>query len=169
MKSRHADPTVAQIDAFIELVSRLTLSSKVQQRFAGTTSVVGRSELAALRALSRSEPVTYRELAERLGLDPTTISRLVTRLVELGLVDRDSHETDKRKARLSLSAQGEQVLADVEGVYLEYYETAMSEWSDEERSTVRDGLALLQESLLRLRFDETGRATHLAVRERAEG
>ncbi len=156
------DPTVAQIQAFIELVSRLTLSNKVQQRFAGTTNVVGRSELAALRALGLSGRLSYRQLAGHLGLDPTTVSRLATRLVELDLVEREADETDKRRAWLALTPAGTQVLGTVEAVYLDYYDVAVGDWTDEQRATVREGLALLQDSLMRLRFDESGRATHLA-------
>ena len=123
MASREdVDPTVDQIAAFIELVSRLTLSSRVQQRFAGTTNLVGRSELLALQALGRNGRLTYGDLAERLGLDPTTVSRLATGLLRLGLVTRVPDERDKRKAWLELTPAGAQLLRRVESVYIEYYD-----------------------------------------------
>jgi DNA-binding MarR family transcriptional regulator len=159
---RHIDPTVGEIDSFIDLVSRLTLSGKVQQRLAGTTNLVSRSELSALRALGRNQRLTYGDLAERLGLDPTTVSRLATRLLELGLVTRQQDESDKRKAWLALTPAGAQVLRRVEKVYIEYYEVAIADWAPEERAAARQVLAKLRESLTNLEFDETGRATRVA-------
>ena len=163
MASREdVDSTVDQIAAFIELVSRLTLSTRVQQRFAGTTNLVSRSELLALQALGRNGRLTYGDLAERLGLDPTTVSRLATGLLHLDLVTRESDESDKRKAWLELTRAGAQVLRQVESVYIEYYEVAIAEWTSEERAAARKVLAHLRDSLVHLEFDDAGRATRVA-------
>jgi DNA-binding MarR family transcriptional regulator len=159
------DPTVEQIAAFIQVVSRLTLSDRVQDRFAGATRLVGRSELFALRALNRLGPLTYRDLAKRLSLDPTTVSRLAGHLLELDLVERETDEADKRKAWLRLSPTGAKVLGDVEEVYLGYYEVAISEWTPEERAAARRVLARLQDDLVHLEFDDAGRATRVAPRD----
>jgi DNA-binding MarR family transcriptional regulator len=159
---KHVDPTVDQIDSFIDFVSRLALSGRVQQRFAGTTNLVTRSELSALRALGRHRRLTYGELAERLVLDPTTVSRLATGLLDLGLVTREPDESDKRRAWLALTPAGGKVLQSVESVYIEYYEVAIAEWTPEERTAARQVLARLRDSLTHLEFDETGRATRVA-------
>lgn len=160
-KRTRDEPTIAEIAAFIETISRLTLSERVQDRFADATRVVGRSELAALRVLNREGSLTYSGLAARLGLDRTTVSRLAGRLLDLELVERESDESDKRKAWLHLSRAGTRVLQEVEGVYLGYYEVAISEWSSEERAEARRVLARLRHDLTHLEFDDRGRATHV--------
>ena len=162
-RDRH-EPTVDEIAAFIQFVSRLTSNERVQQRFAGSTQMVGRSELFALRALNRHESLTYRGLAEQLGLDPTTVSRLAGRLLELGLVEREADEADKRRAWLRLSDAGKKVLGGVEDVYLGYYEVAIADWTAEERAAARTVLLRLRESLSGLEFDERGRATRVVPR-----
>ncbi len=167
-KRNREEPTVDEIAAFIEFVSRLTLSERVQQRFAGGTRLVGRSELFALRALKRHGALTYRGLAEQMGLDPTTVSRLAGRLLDLELVEREVDEADKRRAWLTLSASGRKVLKGVEDVYLGYYETAIADWSADDRAVARAVLARLRESLSRLEFDEQGRATGVARSEQSK-
>ena len=62
-KRERNEPTVAEIAAFIQTISRLTLSDRVQERYAQSTRVVGGSELAALRALNRAGSLTYGDLA----------------------------------------------------------------------------------------------------------
>jgi len=160
-KRERNEPTVAEIAAFIQTISRLTLSDRVQERYAKSTRVVGGSELAALRALNRAGSLTYGDLADRLGLDRTTISRLAVRLLELELVERENDERDKRKAWLHLTRSGKKVLQDVEAVYLGYYEVAISDWNAEERAEARRVLARLRHDLTHLEFDDTGRATRV--------
>ncbi len=70
------EAAIEQIAAFIEYVSRLALSDRVQQRLAGAAQLVTQSELAALRSVDRHGPLTFGDLAQRLGLDRTTVSRL---------------------------------------------------------------------------------------------
>ena len=159
-RERH-EPTVEEIAAFIQFVSRLTSNERVQQRFAGSTQMVGRSELFALRALNRHEALTYRGLADELRLDPTTVSRLAGRLLELGLVEREADEADKRRAWLRLSDAGKKVLGGVEDVYFGYYEVAIADWTPDERAAAREVLARLRASLSGLEFDESGRATRV--------
>jgi hypothetical protein len=152
------ETTVVEIAAFIQTISRLTLSRRVQERYAQSTQVVGGSELAALRALNRADSLTYGDLARRLGLDRTTVSRLAGRLLELELVERQNDESDKRKAWLHLTPAGIRVLRGVESVYLGYYEVAIADWNAEERAEARRVLARLRHDLTQLEFDDTGRA-----------
>lgn len=159
---KRIDPTIEQIAAFIQAVSRLTLSDRVQQRFAGTTHLVSPSELSALRALDRHRTLTYGDLADRLNLDRTTVSRLAGHLLELELVERETDESDKRKLWLTLTPAGKKILGDVEDVYLGYYEVAITDWTRDERAAARTVLAKLRGSLLNLEFDDNGRATSVA-------
>jgi DNA-binding MarR family transcriptional regulator len=162
VKSRTpTDESVDQIAAFIEYVSKLALSDRVQQRLAGAARLVTQSELGALRAVARFGPLTSGELAARLGLDRTTVSRLAGRLQELELVRREADEADKRKAWLEVTPAGRELLAGLEGVSRQYYEVATSDWTPEERAAAGAMMARLQHSLLRLQFDTDGRAVGL--------
>jgi DNA-binding MarR family transcriptional regulator len=69
--------------------------------------------VAALGTVARNGPVTLGRLAELEGVQPPSMTRVVAKLEELRLVDRTVDGTDRRVARLSVTAAGEQLLAEV--------------------------------------------------------
>jgi DNA-binding MarR family transcriptional regulator len=58
-----------------------------------------------------SEQSTVTELAERLQLAQSTVTELVARAEETGLIDRETSPADGRVAYLRLTAEGERQLA----------------------------------------------------------
>lgn len=65
------------------------------------------SVLASLRGMTRGggRP-SQREVADRLGLDPVFISKLVRTLEQSGFVERRDHPTDSRAFALGLTEAG---------------------------------------------------------------
>jgi Transcriptional regulators len=66
--------------------------------------------LSAMATIERG-PLTLGRLAEAERVQPPTMTRVVARLEELGLITRDPDPQDKRVARVSLSADGKKMLA----------------------------------------------------------
>ena len=63
--------------------------------------------LAQVRALyALRGPLSMRELAERLYLDPSNLTALVDRLEDLGLVQRQADADDRRIKRLVITEKG---------------------------------------------------------------
>lgn len=71
------------------------------------------SQAHAVQVLGLLGTATQRELAARLNLDESTVSRLVEQLVQRGWVDRAVDEHNRRRSRLTLTAEGRVVLADI--------------------------------------------------------
>lgn len=65
-----------------------------------------RSRWMVLLYISRNEAIPHRELAERLGIEPPTLVRLVDRMEADGLLERRADESDRRIKRLHLSPEG---------------------------------------------------------------
>ena len=61
-------------------------------------------------AADGSEQSTVTELAERLQLAQSTVTELVRRAEETGLIDREQSDSDGRVTHLRLSAEGERRL-----------------------------------------------------------
>ena len=61
-------------------------------------------------AADGSEKSTVTELAERLQLAQSTVTELVHRAEETGLIDREQSDSDGRVTHLRLSAEGERRL-----------------------------------------------------------
>ncbi len=80
------------------------------------------------------EQSTVTELSERLQLAQSTVTELVRRAEEAGLIDREQSQRDARVAHLRLSAEGERRLM------LSFTELAT------ERAQLRDAFANLPEA-----------------------
>src|SRR4051794_25241289 len=152
-----------EISAFITYVSRLATSEAVRRRVAGAAEhLVTPAESAALRAVADQGPVTFKGLAEHLELDQTTISRTANRLLEDGLVTRETDPADRRKAWLSITAEGDEMLHRLQHVPTQWYEIAISEWTPDEQQALGSMLARFRPDLQRPEFDDAGRAVALA-------
>ena len=79
--------------------------------------------------------VTIGLVAERLGLDPSRASRLVAEAADRQLLHRLPSELDRRRTRLELTAQGEQVVAQVQAVRRAWVAERIATWSPHERRT----------------------------------
>jgi DNA-binding MarR family transcriptional regulator len=160
-------PPLDEISASITYVSRLATSEAVRARAAGTQRPVTIAETAALRAVAESGPFTFKDLAEHLALDQTTISRTANRLLDLGLLRREVDAADRRKAWLAVTREGDETLHRLQNLAMQWYEVAISEWTPDEQRALGDALARFRIDLQRLEFDAEGRAVGLAPTETA--
>jgi MarR family transcriptional regulator, organic hydroperoxide resistance regulator len=102
-----ATPVVAQEDLARALTA--TLFGVVQRMKQDTARRAAEWDMsiAQVRALyALREPLSMRELAERLYLDPSNLTALVDRLEDLGLVERQADAGDRRVKRLVITPKG---------------------------------------------------------------
>src|SRR6266540_2779347 len=91
---------------FAHLLLSRRLSAALYRRVAGGISPV---QLQALAVLAGGD-IRMRELAHRLGLATSTVTRLVDRLETAGLAERRSERPDRRSVLVGLSTPGHQAL-----------------------------------------------------------
>jgi DNA-binding MarR family transcriptional regulator len=84
------------------LVHALEVRSK---RMAKTLGVTGPQRLV-IRVLGRSPDATASDVAGLLGLHPSTLTGILKRLEEQGMLERRSDPDDRRRARFRLTARG---------------------------------------------------------------
>jgi DNA-binding MarR family transcriptional regulator len=81
------------------------------------------AQAEVLRVLDgASEPLTLSGIGERLVCEPGSPSRLVTSLVEAGLVARRAHPSDARASALGLTAEGRERASQVAAAEARFYE-----------------------------------------------
>ena len=78
------------------------------------------AQISALVSLDTAGALTPRELAEVERVQPPTMTRIVAKLEERGLVQRTPHPTDGRQVVLAPSAAGRDLLVE--------YRRARDEW-----------------------------------------
>jgi len=81
------------------------------------------------------QPLRLSDLAERVYADVSTMSRQVTHLVGLGLVDRLPDPEDGRAHRLTLTDEGIQLLADLRASRETWIRGHLEGWSESDIRT----------------------------------
>ena len=111
------DVGVGQIDVTRLRVAIARLSRRLRRHeMAGLTP----TQLAALSTVERSGPLRLGDLAAAEGIAPSTLTRLVAVLEELGYVQRDADPRDARASTLAITPNGHAVLENLreEGIAL---------------------------------------------------
>ena len=94
------------------------------------------------------------ELARRAKVAQPAMSKIVDHLVNLELVRRDPHPTDRRQIKLSLTPKG---LATTERVRLkaaQKYVGAIRDLSPSDRTKLMEGIAVIRDVIERTRKEE---------------
>ncbi|MGK5682568.1 MarR family winged helix-turn-helix transcriptional regulator [Actinoplanes sp. URMC 104] len=81
-----------------------------------------------------------KDLAERSGLDPSTVSRAVAAAVAQGLVERRVDSADRRASALALTAAGHDLLAAAGVWFDDLLEQGLADWRPGEVDELTGGL-----------------------------
>jgi DNA-binding MarR family transcriptional regulator len=104
---------------------------------------VSLSQAFALHELDTGTPLSQRELAERLRLEKSSVSRLAAELERKGLVARERDPYDNRLYRLRLTDEGRAIHARMRETFHERYERWVVAMTPGERAALLEGLPAL--------------------------
>nr|WP_278003683.1 MarR family transcriptional regulator [Nodosilinea sp. TSF1-S3] len=108
------------------------------------------SQLRVLYFLRRRSQSSLSEVADYLDVTRPTMSAMVERLVQRGLVNRVSNPTERRRIVLTLTAAGEAEMARVYDATLQTVADRLAGLSETQLQQVQAGLAILSDL-----FDES--------------
>lgn len=118
-KSRSGEPETApadeEIDALTDAVltaSRLLVAVSARS-IAAVNETISLPQFRLLVVLSTRGQQKVTELAEALGVNPSTATRAIDRLLEAGLVDRQTNPLSRREMLISLTRAGQRVVRTV--------------------------------------------------------
>ena len=97
-------------------------------------------ELAVLLAIDAGEPASQQHLAERLGVDRTTMVALLDSLEQKAIVLRHPHADDRRRNVVELTDRGAKVFRDGIGASNQAELDLLASLSTEEAATLRTSL-----------------------------
>jgi DNA-binding MarR family transcriptional regulator len=103
------------------------------------------SQLSVLTSLQLAGALTPRELADTERVRPPTMSRIVGKLEDRGLVARTPHPTDRRQVILAATEQGRAVYAQFERARNEWLARQLVELSLDQRDTLARAAEILQQ------------------------
>jgi MarR family transcriptional regulator, lower aerobic nicotinate degradation pathway regulator len=153
-----ADETRTVLDAVRRIVHALRESSRWAEQQVGLSG----AQLFVLQKLAESPAVSVNELATRTHTHQSSVSTVVTRLVERGLVRRERSGADRRSVELSLSPQGERLVARAPDVAQERLVRGIEQLPIAGRRQLASSLSALAQAI-----DTTERAPVMFFEDRA--
>jgi DNA-binding MarR family transcriptional regulator len=119
----------------------LRLSRRLRQQVAGG---VTSSQVSALATVERLGAPTLGELASSEQVQPPSMTKIVVGLEAAGLVARREDESDRRIARVTLTAEGRRTLARSRSLRNAYLVRRLRRLSGDERAALDDVVRLLE-------------------------
>lgn len=104
------------------------------------------SQMMALEELE-VEKLTVWQLSNKLRLETSTVSRLVDKLVKMGLVYREVNEKNRRELFLHLTEKGHITVNRLREQSLIFYQRILNNLSESEQKIVVDGFELFIDSI----------------------
>ncbi|HEV7992802.1 MAG TPA: MarR family transcriptional regulator [Gemmatimonadaceae bacterium] len=129
------DVSIRAMDNLRRVVRALSTSS----RGVSSRGLSG-AQLFVLRQIAKLPSLSLRELADRTLTGQSTVSEVVTRLVERGLVTRAASATDARRAELTLTARGHRAIAGTEPTAQERLADGLATLPRARRTALADAL-----------------------------
>lgn len=102
------------------------------------------TQLSVLGSTLKLGPATPSAIAAHEGVQPPSMTRVLTQLLDEGLVIREPHPSDGRQVLVSISAKGDAVLAEERGRRDLWLGQRLQELTAAERKILREAAALME-------------------------
>lgn len=102
----------------------------------------------ALVEIGRAKSISLNELADKLSLEDSTMSRTVNKLVANGLVKRDIDPQDRRYVTISLTESGNRNYQNIEADMNIYFKNIYSSIPETKRKQVIDSIQILIDAIV---------------------
>jgi len=122
-----------------------TYADQVARRFGMT-----RAQWALLKRLEANEGLKQSELADMLDLQPITVTRLVDRLCDNGLIERRADPNDRRAKRLFLTPAAQPLMDQLDALANELMNAILEGQPPEKTDAALTYLGAMKENLRRL-------------------
>ncbi|MFJ9870764.1 MarR family winged helix-turn-helix transcriptional regulator [Streptomyces sp. NPDC101165] len=128
-----ASAEVIEIERALTRITYLATRARQHERLMALAGVpLDRAAVALLRQIADSEPLRPGELAQRLGVEASHVTRTVQQLQRSGYVTRVPDPDDRRAQRIELTDAGREAVARVREAGARGMQLALSDWQPEE-------------------------------------
>ncbi|MFF9168039.1 MULTISPECIES: MarR family winged helix-turn-helix transcriptional regulator [unclassified Streptomyces] len=128
-----ASPEVAEIERALNRITYLSTRARQHERLMALAGVpLDRAAVALLRQIADSEPLRSGELANRLGVEASHVTRTVQQLQKSGYVTRVPDPDDGRAQRIRLTDTGRQAVDAIRDAGARGMQLALADWSTED-------------------------------------
>jgi DNA-binding MarR family transcriptional regulator len=160
-----ASPEVVEIERALARVTYLRTRARQHDRLMALAGVpLDRAAVALLRQIADCEPMRPGELAHRLGVEASHVTRTAQQLQRAGYVTRVPDPVDRRAQRIRLTDAGRQAVDRVREAGARGMQVALAGWRPEElRELATLFHRMVDDFLAHSSEDDTGRETGASV------
>jgi DNA-binding MarR family transcriptional regulator len=97
-------------------------------------------QLVCLRTIGRETPLSLGQLARAVSLSQATVTGIVDRLVDRGLVRRRRVQSDRRSVSISITDAGSELIASAPSPLQERFSSRLAALSEEDRAALSAAL-----------------------------
>lgn len=108
---------------------------------------ISSAELRGINAIERHKSITCSELAEKIRLSPSRISRITDNLAKKGYLSRQVKDHDRRTTFLYLTEKGKKMKDDINGKQKKFEQLLTAKLSTQEIESIKIGLKKLENIL----------------------
>ncbi|MFJ6661826.1 MarR family winged helix-turn-helix transcriptional regulator [Streptomyces sp. NPDC091377] len=128
-----ASPEVTEIERAFTRITYLSSRARQHDKLMAAAGVpLDRAATAVLRRMADGEPPRPGELAARLGVEASHVTRTVQQLERAGYVSRVPDPDDRRAQRIELTDAGRDAIARVRDAGARGMQVALADWKPEE-------------------------------------
>ncbi len=120
------------------------LHRRLRPTAAGVAAGLTPTRVSLLNTIQRLGPVRLSELADEEGINPTMLSRIVSDLVEGGLIERVSDPLDRRAALVTTTRVGKRLVERMRRERTDVLSVALSSLSPSEHRALERALPALE-------------------------
>lgn len=102
------------------------------------------SEAVVLKRLAADGPATTAELARAQGMKPQSMGNIIAALEDMGMVERQPHEFDRRQMTISLTGKGAEVQRSIGEAKRTWLARAIGRLDEAEQATLFEAGRILR-------------------------
>jgi len=135
--------------ALIDLVDEINRPRRDDRLIEEAGIPLDRALFPLLARIGRYGPIGVVELADRTGRDHTTISRQMTKLEELELIERKASDRDRRVREAAVSKKGRDMIAVLNAARERLANRILVDWTDADLDQLRGLLRRFADDLMK--------------------
>src|SRR3954447_18754702 len=142
------DPSAYRVHLFFKYLVRDWIRHPSRRRLSMEISGLNDSGLLILQTIEEKGPLSISGLGRELSLDPSTVNRQVRPLRDQQYLE-PPHGTIGRTTRLSLTAEGEAVLARMEVGWISHWQRVMKKLPAQDRKVLAELLDQFKDAMVK--------------------
>ena len=132
--------------AYLPTLRELVRTFQAFEEFSGThvrSLGLTPTQFDIIATLGNQPPMTYKSLGEKTLISKSSLSGVVSRMVEKGFLQLIDNQEDGRSQFIKLTPQGEKAFLALFPVHMNHLEKAFSKLNEKERQLILDSLKKL--------------------------